>query len=326
MPSTVDPLTTQHLERNRYFTGKAMAARDFAADPDYSLRVHRAHNRLCHGWGILDGLVVSAVSSTCVRVSPGVGLDRYGREVVRGTQPDVDMNPCSLPALLCIRYHEETTEPVPPVSVASASAPQSEYNRVRESAEPVWVADPTRWQKIVTNDWLNQSDDDLDLIPLAVVGNGGNGQPCAVESVRQSLFSPSRLTRISSVNWPHNGVAPLRDLVVGFERPLHATAHGVSPNTFLVHTAASQFADRTRLPCPDGRTPELDSTRKVITYPVPAVPVGHWVYVSLLCDFLTDENGLPVDGSHLGGQLPSGNGVPGGVFDSWFQTGATVTP
>ncbi|WP_143539586.1 hypothetical protein [Saccharopolyspora spinosa] len=303
-----------------------MAARDFAADPDYSLRVHRAHNRLCHGWGILDGLVVSAVSSTCVRVGPGVGLDRHGREVVRGKQPDVDVSLCSLPALLCIRYHEETTEPVPPVSIASADAPKSEYNRVRESAEPVWVTDRTRWQKIITNDWYDdQGNEDRDLIPLAVVRNVGDGQPCTVEPVRQTLFPPGRLTRISSVNWPHNGVSQLRDLVVRFERPLHATAHGVSPNTFLVQTATGPFADRKRLPCPDGRSPELDTARKVITYPVPAVPVGHWVYVSLLCDFLTDENGLPVDGSHLGGQLPSGNGVPGGVFDSWFQIGAAVT-
>jgi hypothetical protein len=321
MPSTVDPLTTQQLERNRYFTGKAMAARDFAADPDYSLRVHRAHNRLCHGWGVLDGLVVSATSQTCVRISPGVALDRRGREVVRGEQPDVPVNSCSLPALLCIRYQEETIEPVPPVSMAPATAPKSEYNRVRESAELVWITDIDGWRKLVTDDWRNLSDDDLNLIPLAVVRSGG-GQSCVVAPVP----SPSRSARISSVSWQHGGVSPLRDLTVSFERPLHATAHGVSPNTFLVHSAESQFADRTRLPCPEGRMPALDGTRKVVTYPVPAVPAGHWVYVSLLCDFLTDENGLPVDGSHLGGQLPSGNGVPGGVFDSWFQVGAEVTP
>jgi hypothetical protein len=43
------------------------------------------------------------------------------------------------------------------------------------------------------------------------------------------------------------------------------------------------------------------------------------VYVSLRCDFIQDCRGVPVDGNHLRGRLPSGNGVQGGVFESWFE-------
>jgi hypothetical protein len=43
------------------------------------------------------------------------------------------------------------------------------------------------------------------------------------------------------------------------------------------------------------------------------------VYVSLKCDFILDCHGNPVDGNHLRGRLPSGNGTPGGVFESWFR-------
>jgi hypothetical protein len=49
--------------------------------------------------------------------------------------------------------------------------------------------------------------------------------------------------------------------------------------------------------------------------------VGSTVYVTLLADFVLDCHGLPVDGDHLRGLLPSGNGLPGGVFRSWFTLG-----
>jgi hypothetical protein len=43
------------------------------------------------------------------------------------------------------------------------------------------------------------------------------------------------------------------------------------------------------------------------------------VYITLKCDFLLDCHGVAVDGNHLGGVLPSGDGVPGGTFESWFR-------
>jgi hypothetical protein len=46
---------------------------------------------------------------------------------------------------------------------------------------------------------------------------------------------------------------------------------------------------------------------------------GNVVYVTLKCDFILDCHDNPVDGDHLGGRLPSGDGVPGGIFESWFR-------
>jgi hypothetical protein len=44
--------------------------------------------------------------------------------------------------------------------------------------------------------------------------------------------------------------------------------------------------------------------------------------VALKCDFLLDndpdQGGQAVDGDFLGGRLPTGDGVPGGEFESWF--------
>jgi hypothetical protein len=46
---------------------------------------------------------------------------------------------------------------------------------------------------------------------------------------------------------------------------------------------------------------------------------GSTVFVTLHCDFLVDCQGHAVDGNHLGGRLPTGDGVPGGDFMSWFR-------
>lgn len=74
-------------ERNRFFTGKFMTARDFRADPEYFLSRHRLQNRLLFGWGIICGLEVSHhTNPLCedrwVVVSRGMALDCFGREIV----------------------------------------------------------------------------------------------------------------------------------------------------------------------------------------------------------------------------------------------------
>jgi hypothetical protein len=46
---------------------------------------------------------------------------------------------------------------------------------------------------------------------------------------------------------------------------------------------------------------------------------GRELFVELNGDFILDFRGLAVDGDFLRGQLPSGNGVEGGTFRSWFR-------
>jgi hypothetical protein len=41
------------------------------------------------------------------------------------------------------------------------------------------------------------------------------------------------------------------------------------------------------------------------------------VRILLRCDFVLDENGNAIDGNFLGGKLPTGDGVAGGLFESW---------
>src|SRR5262245_45906343 len=75
------------LERNRYYTGKFMTARDFQGEQDYSRSRRQLHNRLLHGWGVVCGLGVKhhprqECRNTTVVVKAGVAIDCCGREVV----------------------------------------------------------------------------------------------------------------------------------------------------------------------------------------------------------------------------------------------------
>lgn len=77
------PLPT---ERNRFFTGKYMTARDFRAEQAYLVGRHRLHNRLLHGWGVVCGFGVTRHPAPgCddwVVVGPGIAMDCCGRELV----------------------------------------------------------------------------------------------------------------------------------------------------------------------------------------------------------------------------------------------------
>lgn len=158
------------LDRNRYFTGKYMRARDFAADQDYFLDRHRLHNRLLHGWGIVCGLEVSSEKrSGCpveIVVEPGIAIDCCGRELIlqplhrlaveipepkasRGKAESNDheqrgpSKPWSgrkfdsyddLPQMVvCIEYCETATEHVPVLgNDAACSHGETQPNRIRE--------------------------------------------------------------------------------------------------------------------------------------------------------------------------------------------------
>lgn len=66
--------------RVRYFPGRLLTDEDLAAEQDYHRQMRYLVNRL-HGHGIASGLDVD-IANKEVRVSPGVAIDRLGRELV----------------------------------------------------------------------------------------------------------------------------------------------------------------------------------------------------------------------------------------------------
>jgi hypothetical protein len=139
-------------ERNRYYTGKHMTARDFSDEQAHFLNRHRLHNRLMHGWGVVCGLRVERHprERECpahVVVSAGIAIDCCGREVVLRErepvrlwsaederEPDQSKWPDRRVYLLYIRYHLEPRGCIPVLYPEDCSTKRMEVDRVRDGA------------------------------------------------------------------------------------------------------------------------------------------------------------------------------------------------
>lgn len=151
------------FERNRYFHGKLMTARDMAAEQDYHRRRLAALSRGVLGVGVVTGLDVTDAEerdgTLQVTVEPGVALDAAGRPVVvsEGTGPITVRRPGSEAPFaadetavgetlaLTLRFDACSTERVPAPGTEHASGDGSEYGRVVETfvleAEPAETED-----------------------------------------------------------------------------------------------------------------------------------------------------------------------------------------
>ncbi len=156
-------------ERNRYFTGKHMTAREFRDEQIYLMSHQRLHTRVLHGWGIVCGLeVVAHRDDQCAKegwviVNPGIAMDCWGREIVvkeprpihlRALLPDNVPPGCEKThesydaenhkwalnklcethstILLGIRYGELAVEPVPVLVDDKQCGQRTAMNRIRE--------------------------------------------------------------------------------------------------------------------------------------------------------------------------------------------------
>jgi hypothetical protein len=175
-------------------------------------------------------------------------------------------------------------------------------------------------------------------VPLAVLRARGREDMDALDDIdisgrRSIAHAREHLTHVCWISWPHGGLvrtSDLRHLRIRFDRPLLDAEHpgrpgprGINERTFVVQYG-EQYEDRQmedldfveyRRPpylTPDGRTAVYE-IRKPLSYR------SHILHVTLRCNFLLDCRRNPVDGDHLGGRLPSGDGVAGGTFESWFR-------
>ena len=125
-------------------------------------------------------------------------------------------------------------------------------------------------------------------------------------------------------------------LTIRFDRPLCGTLldtdppHGVGLYRRILRVRY-EAADGSLMALPGPGIAHLSPDRDRLHYDVPMHclrdmrerckdPILH---VTLDCDFLPDHKGRAVDGNHLRGALAhggkTGDGVEGGVFESWFQ-------
>ena len=101
--------------RVNFFEGQILTAADLAAEQEYHRGMRYLHNRL-HGYGTASGLDVD-VTRGRVRVSPGMGIDALGREIVVTAPLSLRLEPHRNTRRwirdLVIVWHEVPESPVP---------------------------------------------------------------------------------------------------------------------------------------------------------------------------------------------------------------------
>jgi hypothetical protein len=178
-------------------------------------------------------------------------------------------------------------------------------------------------------------------VPLALIlfdpEHPEKGFDIDIEGRRRLPTPPHLLTHIVSTNWKHGDEISLKQLnhemkgrlEISFDRKIMDTpdeATGINGYTFIVEYGGVQ-RDIEFLPFDRDNPPRLeDDCRAVFSIDPDYIDererdniAGNVVYVTLKCDFILDCHNNPLDGDHLGGRLPSGNGTPGGTFHSWFR-------
>ena len=127
------------MERNRYFHGKMLTARDLEAEQRYYNNKRRLVNRCTLGAGVVCGLGVYLNDDTSFSLETGLALDYSGREIVvtssiirklqmiEGFEALVGHEQ----AYLCLEYEEQMREPVNNIGVADSESQQ--FNKIEES-------------------------------------------------------------------------------------------------------------------------------------------------------------------------------------------------
>ncbi len=132
--------TLDRFERNQYFNGKLMTARDMGAEQRYHARRLHTLARATAGHGVVEGLdatVSGDETALTVRIEAGVAIDSYGRPVVvpQDRQVTIDDDPEVLQAdriAVFLQYDSCVRESVPVAGAGSAHEEECAYNRVLE--------------------------------------------------------------------------------------------------------------------------------------------------------------------------------------------------
>jgi len=137
----------EQFERNRFFQGKLMTARDMKTEQDYHAQRLHVLNRFATGSGILHGAEVSSIEETdtelLVTIEPGVVIDQHGRPIVieNSTTKTVPL-PSEDVIYLYIQFEKDELESVPVPEVRGAASEEYMSNRVVEGFELTYQESP----------------------------------------------------------------------------------------------------------------------------------------------------------------------------------------
>ncbi len=165
------------FERNKYYYGKLMTVRDFELEQQYINGKRWLVNRLLFGTGTVCGLDVVITDFGGLTITPGMAIDRCGREIIvpepfqkdniRSFLKDFGITPLDskdeITVYLYLKYEECSTEKVR-AQTASTCEEVCAHNRTQENFKII----PVESEKIQEPDeklcatWSNLIIDTLD--------------------------------------------------------------------------------------------------------------------------------------------------------------------
>jgi len=119
------------VKRLNYFNHQLLREEDFKDEQTYHLEMRRRHNQLLHGWGIVQGLEVHRKGEREITITPGMAIDKDGREIVVSSPVTRDLSSFdrSSHVIITVAYGEMWEE----ADQHSAGGVKG-YTRVTESA------------------------------------------------------------------------------------------------------------------------------------------------------------------------------------------------
>lgn len=151
---SIDDCELHRSERNRYFHGKLMSARDMQAEQRYYRGLFTRHASQVTGQGVVSGLEVTLTEpedddAFNVVLQSGYAVDCCGRPVVVPNETTVTVEPeddvDEGPVWISLTYEECVRETVPVPNSEDACEEECEYNRILEVFDiRIELPDPDR--------------------------------------------------------------------------------------------------------------------------------------------------------------------------------------
>lgn len=149
------------LERNKYFYGKMLTARDFEVEQNYFNNKRRIINRTILGTGVVCGLGVYRNDDSSFSLETGLALDYMGREIV---VPAPVIRKLSMvegaekidkqdQAFLCLQYAQTDIEPVN--SIGASDSESRRFNKTEESFRLYLSTDTPNFAEIYGGGGIN---------------------------------------------------------------------------------------------------------------------------------------------------------------------------
>ncbi len=179
--------------RVNYTFGMVLGLDDFQQEQEHRLVAAALHQRGLHGYGVVSGLTVGVDSAGTITVSPGAGLDRWGRTFIVPTDQCADLGrwldanvmmspPEESPVVYVVGRYDQCLDdlrPLPAVPCTSSDTPQAPA-RIRDAwaIELTWDApDASAWSAAQAYADLLRT---VDVVP-------GTTDPAVLDQLRAAL-------------------------------------------------------------------------------------------------------------------------------------------